>query len=122
MALKHVKKYYNDVSNLYFSFLNNIKEVDKEIKENKREFDSETYNQLLQTIQEVKTNYDRLNYILYLFNLPARKSKQDKLSRNKNSKKYLSYFRENNSDEESILKECEENIKKFKELVGKKDE
>ena len=122
MALKHVKKYYNDVSNLYFSFLNNIKEVDKEIKENKREFDSETYNQLLQTIEAIKTNYDRLNYILYLFNLPARKSKKDKLSKNKNSKKYLSYFRENNSDEESILKECQENIKKFKELVGKKDE
>ena len=89
MALKHVKKYYNDVSNLYFSFLNNIKEVDKEIKENKREFDSETYNQLLQTIEAIKTNYDRLNYILYLFNLPARKSKEDKLNKNKNSKKYL---------------------------------
>lgn len=84
MAVKHVKEYYNQVSNQYQEMLNCLKEMEKEYNENL--VSPEQYKQMQRTIEPLKNNYMTLSWIMYLLNQPTKKEKIEKYN-NQNKKK-----------------------------------
>ena len=67
-------------------------------------------------------NLDRLTYIMYLLELPNRKSKKAKFA--KQNKKILNELEKRNADEQSVISENESALdafrKEVKELLNKK--
>lgn len=74
MSVKHVKKYYKEIEDQYFEMLQDIKDFEKEASENL--IAPERVDQLKEMISPLKINYERLSYIMYLLNLPNKKTKQ----------------------------------------------
>ena len=62
-------------------------------------------------------NLDRLAYVMYLLELPARKTKQAK--HNKQNKKLLDEFKARNADEESVMAENKSALDKFRAELKK---
>lgn len=99
MAVKHVKEYVDQVSNQYQEMLSELKDFEKLAEENM--FSPERLDQIKETIKPLKDNYERWSYMMYLLNLPNRKSRQPKY--HKQNKKLLKNFNENNSVESTVL-------------------
>ena len=99
MAVKHVKEYVDQVSNQYQEMLSELKDFEKLAEENM--FSPERLDQIKETIKPLKDNYERWSYMMYLLNLPNRKSRQPKY--HKQNKKLLKNFNENNSVEATVL-------------------
>lgn len=83
MARKHVINYYLEQQQLYFDMVKDIKDVEKDYKDGL--IDIERYNQLMEVLQPdieiIKSNYERLSYIVLLLNQPQNKKKEDKFIR-----------------------------------------
>jgi hypothetical protein len=62
-------------------------------------------------------NLDRLTYIMYLLELPARKSKKAKFA--KQNKKILAELKNRKADEESVLDENKSALDSFRKEVKK---
>ena len=62
-------------------------------------------------------NLDRLTYIMYLLELPARKSKKAKFA--KQNKKILAELKNRKADEESVLNENKSALDSFRKEVKK---
>ena len=75
MAKSHVNLYYLQCQQDYFEMLDNLKEFKELASQGK--ISQENYNQMLREIEIIKSNYERLSYIMLLLNKPRRKSKED---------------------------------------------
>lgn len=85
MSVKHIKKYYEEVTNQYIEMAENLKEVEEFVLQNIVE--PERLEQLKETIKPIKDNYLTLSYIMFLLNKPNKKGKEK--AYNKRMKKEL---------------------------------
>lgn len=111
MAYKHVKEYFKKVENMFIEMVNNAKEFDDAYKEGF--LTQEQIDNANTLLTPIKQNYERLAYIMYLFNMPNRSKKARKY--NNSNKKISNALRDSN--EECIIKECEDSLKYFKEYI-----
>ena len=110
MALKQVKDYYKSVEKLYFDMLHSLKEMNEEFK--KGNVTEEELNKLLTPVNNIKDNYLRLSYIMYLFYQPNREKKIKKFE--KQEHQLAQTFRECGIDKRSDLDCSEYSLKEFK--------
>lgn len=75
MAKRHVVEYYLIMQNQYLEMLDNMKEFEELLKENR--ITEDEYNAQVAEIENLKANYERISYIMMLLNKPNRKSKEE---------------------------------------------
>ena len=76
MAVKDVRAYYEEVASQYTDMMNELKDF-TELAHNNM-FPPERLEQVEQTIQPLKRNYEMLSYVMFLLNKPNRKEKAKK--------------------------------------------
>ena len=76
MALKQVKNYYKQVEKLYFELASELKEMEDDFK--KGECTEEELQNLLIPVNNIKENYQRLAYIMFLFYQPNKEKRAKK--------------------------------------------
>ena len=118
MSRKHVIEYYKSVESQYFDLLNDAEDIQQAVKDEiLPESQLEEFTKL---IDKVKTNYTRLSYIMYLLDLPNKKSKEKR-----NSKQYTKskeVFNSLNATSEDVIEENKDTLSQFKKLVKKTKE
>lgn len=72
MAKVHLNLYYLEVQNQYFEMLENLKEF-KELA-TQGVIDQAEYNKVLREVEQLKSNYERLSYEMFLLNKPSDKN------------------------------------------------
>lgn len=112
MAYKHVKDYFRKIENMFFECMDDVQEFDKMLKEGK--FTYEEFERAAKQVALIKSNYERLAYIMFLFNQPARKEKSVKY--NKENKKYLDILKAKKADDKSVFEETKNSLDNFKKL------
>lgn len=75
MAKKHFDEYFNQVASDYHNMVLELKDMEKEFSEGL--VSPEVYEQMKLIIQPIKRNYETLNYISYLLNMPVKKKKHN---------------------------------------------
>ena len=113
MAKKDVLNYYLDVQNQYIDMLEISKELDKVLKQGIITEDDERLINVENELNLIKNNYDRIAYILFLLNQPARKEKKKK--EYKQNKKYYDYLE--SASKNVIMQEDANALKYLKSLV-----
>lgn len=115
MAVKHVKKYFLDQEALYFEMLDNVADF-----EQGRELgwcSEEMLEDYKKQIDIIKSNYERLAYIMLLLNQPNNDKKEEKYKKQNK----LLYNRLENASDESVKIETMDAFKKLKELMQKEN-
>ena len=84
MAVRHIKEYYGKVAQQYLDLLDELKDFEKLANEGM--FEPEKLDQIKENIKPLMTNYQTLSYIMFLLNMPNRKSKE-KSYKNANKRK-----------------------------------
>lgn len=84
MSVKHIKEYYNTVCDQYHDFLEELR--DFETLCNEGLVAPEVIEQAKRTIEPLKDNWQKLNYIIFLLNMPNNKNKQNRYA---NQNKHL---------------------------------
>ena len=115
MSKKHVDAYYKQVCEQYMQLKKEIKDFEKECSEGMIE--PEQLDNLKQNVQPLMDNYQRISYIMYLFNLPNKKDKQK--SYHKVNVKKLSKLEERFSTE-SAIRENSKVIEEVDKLIKNK--
>lgn len=111
MARKDLIIYYLQVQDQYFTMLQDLKELNEDIRKGLVEQD--IVDNLQKDLEIVKTNYERLSYELFLLNQPQKKDKKDgDLKRNKQWYDYLK-----GASKEAILDENRDALADFKKYV-----
>ena len=83
MARRHVIKYYNEVQDQYIEMLHQADEFEKALKGGF--ITQEQITQYKDIVAKLKENYERLSYIMFLLNMPNKKSKEARYKKqNKN--------------------------------------
>lgn len=113
MAIKQVKKYYKQVEKMYFEFLHNLAEMQKEFENG--ECTEDELNNLLTPTMNIKHNYEMLSYVLYLLYEPSNKKKQPTYIRQ--NKDLYKYFKEKGLLSEDQLLEMSNGLENFKKAV-----
>lgn len=113
MAKKHVINYYNQIQDMYFEMLDDVKDFDEALKGGYVTQEQVEQSQMM--LDKAKDHYERLSYIILLLNQPAGNKK---LKKHKNQNKRLYNFFKNMSQEKTI-DETQDNLKKFKEYIKK---
>ena len=72
MAKVHVNLYYLELQNQYFEMLENLKEF-KELA-TQGVIDQKEYSKVLTEVEQLKNNYERLSYVMFLLNKPSEKN------------------------------------------------
>ena len=68
MSVKHVKKYYDEVCNQYHEFVAELKDFQELC--NQGMVAPEVIEQAKKSIEPLKDNWEKLNYIIFLLNKP----------------------------------------------------
>lgn len=76
MAVKDVKEYYDKVCDQYVEMLDNLKEMQEAYELGN--ISQEQFENLKKIIEPLKSNYERISWIMYLLNIPQRKKKVKK--------------------------------------------
>lgn len=108
MSKKDVDEYYIKVCADYKQLRETLTEMEEEFKNSVQDVDK--IEQVRKMIEPLKVNYERISYIMYLFNKPVRRKK--KFSYEFENKKRLNNF--SNSSLEDIHRENQEVIKNLK--------
>lgn len=74
MSKKDVDKYYTQVCADYKLMKETLQDMEEEFNSSLQDLDR--IEQLKKMIEPVKTNYERISYIMYLFNKPNKKQKR----------------------------------------------
>lgn len=111
MSVKHVKRYFNDICDLYHELLENVKDMQEAAEQGL--ISPERFEEYKKTIEPVKTNYERWSYMMYLLNKPNKKEKERKYRKQRQEE--IEEFTKNNSDKIAIeeSKEALENANNF---------
>ena len=107
MAKRHVEEYYNTVCNQWLAMQNELNDFAEEAR--KGLFPPERLEQIKETIQPIKTNYETLSYIMYLLNMPNRKEKESKYIRSTKVSK--------NRSKEVVINEGNTALKAIKDCI-----
>ena len=113
MALKDLKKYFDKTQDTYLRCKENQEELIREYKEgNVSQEQVENYQKYL---ADLKLNYDRLAYIMYLLGTPQRKSKKGKYD--EANKDLVNYFKENKATKEDVYLENKYSLSKLNDII-----
>lgn len=116
MALKHVKKYFKQTEQLYLELAENLEEMQEEFA--KGECTEGELNNLLTPVNNLKTNYQLLSYILFLFYQPNKEKKKAKyFSQNK---ELYSFYKDKGLLSEDQLIEMHNGLETFKKNLKEK--
>lgn len=111
MSKKHVEQYYEEVCAQYKEMLENIHDFEELAQNNI--ISPERLEEYNKNIITLKTNWERISYIMFLLNKPNKKEKQKKYERQ--NQKLLNGLDKNNSPE-SVLEENRKVIENQKVL------
>ena len=103
MAVKDVKKYYEEVTSQYMEMRDELREFEKLAEENM--FEPERIDAIKESIQPLMRNYEVLSYVMYLLNKPSRKSKEKAYE--KRSRKILNEVTEKNTEKGVLQENCD---------------
>ena len=81
MSVKHVKDYYLKVTNDYHEMTKTLEELEKCMTESQAIRATKNIEMIRQQVSQLKENYLRLSYIMFLLNLPNKKEKQKKYAK-----------------------------------------
>ena len=109
MAYKHTKEYYDKICEQYLEMKDEIRDFEIEAQNNIME--PERLDMIKEQIKPLMDNYERWSYMMYLLNLPVKKSKQK--SYQERNKKFISNLNKNNSLQ-SVLEENKQVINKMR--------
>ena len=109
MAYKHIKEYYNKICEQYLEMKNEIRDFEIEAQNNIME--PERLDKIKEQIKPLMDNYERWSYMMYLLNLPVKKSKQK--SYQERNKKFINNLSKNNSLQ-NVLEENKQVISKMR--------
>ena len=111
MAKRHVVRYFLEVENTYVETMEVLKELQELAKDGKVE--ESAYLSVEKDLETIKTNYERLAYIIFLLNKPNRAKKNDYEEKlNKSWYDSLKF-----SSKEAIIDESRDALAHFKEVV-----
>lgn len=83
MSKKDVDIYFNQICKDYHDLIDTLHDMEEEA--NKGLLDPDKLIQIKSYIEPIKINWQRISYIMYLLNKPAKKSKQNRYqNQNKN--------------------------------------
>lgn len=115
MAIIDVKQYYYTVLAQYIEMKEDIADFEEALKAGY--ITEDKLEEVKKDIFTVKENLDRLSYVMHLLNLPKRKEKRKKYSRqNSNLEKY---FEESKATSKAVIDENTNVLKHFKDSVIK---
>ena len=103
MALKDVKEYYYRVAAQYLEMKDTLAEYDEAAKEGK--VTEEQLADVKEDIARIEQNYNRLSYILYLFELPKNSKAKTKFNKMQINKDLESYFNDVKGSSQVVLDE-----------------
>lgn len=109
MAYKHIKEYYDKICEQYLEMKDEIRDFEIEAQNNIME--PERLDMIKEQIKPLMDNYERWSYMMYLLNLPVKKSKQK--SYQERNKKFINNLNKNNSLQ-NVLEENKQAINKMK--------
>lgn len=78
MSVKHVNEYYLKVANDYHMMVKTLEEMEKSISDNTAKFALNNIDIIKQQVSQLKENYLRISYIMFLLNEPNRPKKQSR--------------------------------------------
>lgn len=78
MSIKHVKEYYLKVANDYITMNRTLEEMEKCISDSNSTVAVQNINIIKQQVAQLKENYLRISYIMFLLNEPNRPQKQSR--------------------------------------------
>lgn len=112
MAIRHVKDYVKEIEAQYQQMVDILHELERELENNV--VAPEVVDNFKATMEPIKNNKDRLDYILFLFNKPNKEPKVKKyVSQNKKLLKQIE-----KGSKENILKENEKSLQELKHIVN----
>ena len=74
MSKKDFDRYFAQVANNYHEMVLELQDMEKEFREGV--VSPEVYEQMVAIIEPIKRNYQTLNYIDYLLNMPVKRAKK----------------------------------------------
>ena len=110
MGLKQVKNYYKSVEKLYFDMLHSFESMKDEL--NKGNVTEEELEKIMTPVNNIRDNYLRLSYIIYLFNQPSNEKKIKRYTTQ--TKQLADTFTAHRVDSTSDLADSEDALKVFK--------
>lgn len=81
MSVKHVKEYYLKVTNDYHEMNKILEELEKCLTEERAVEATKNIDMIRQQVSQLKENYLRLSYVMFLLNMPNKKEKQRKYAK-----------------------------------------
>ena len=121
MAIKDVRHYFYSMLVQYIEEKQNLADFEEALKEGL--ITEDQMNEAMETVANLENNYHRLAYIMFLLDMPNKKSKKNAYI--KQYKAILDELVKLGADEESIKKENSDVLIHFKaalKALGKKDE
>lgn len=109
MAKKDVDIYFNQICQDYRELLDTLKDMEEEVS--KGLLDPDKLVQMKEYIEPIKINWQRISYIMFLLNKPAKNKKQERYT-NQNKKLLKEDSTLNDVHEENI-----EQINKIKQVL-----
>lgn len=113
MSVKHVKEYFNQISDDYVEMLDTVHELEEMVSNNI--ISQEKLDETIKVVEKLKDNYMRWSYMMYLLNQPNKKDK--KKSYEKRMDKFLKTIPKKDRIE-SVLNEDKETIQSFKTSIS----
>jgi len=113
MAYRHLKDYYEKIQSQYMEMLGDAKDYQQGVDEGS--LTPEQAEQAYAMTAKLKENYERITYILYLLEMPNRKSKEKTYERQ--NRKALRYLSDEKADEESAVSEGGDALKEFRSFI-----
>ena len=77
MSIKEVRDYHLRMTSDYLSLKETLDKLESEITPETSTAALANIEQIKKQVARVQENYNRINYIMYLLDMPKRKSKQD---------------------------------------------
>ena len=116
MSMKHLKDYYQQVEELYFDLASSLSEMEEDFK--KGECTEEELQNLLIPVNNIKENYQRLSYVLFLLYQPNKDNKKKKYE--KQNKELVEYFSKKGITVKQEIENESISLEKFKKELKEK--
>ena len=112
MSMKDVIQYQWSLQSQYVEMKENLEELTQ--LANEKVISPEQLEMVKQMCETIKTNKDRVDYLIYLLHKPVKKSKQHWYSRR--NEKLIKELRANNADLDGVKAENRECLDKIKSI------
>lgn len=108
MSIKHIREEYNRIVLDYLEMLDTVHELEEAVSNSV--VSQEKLDEVKQSVEIVKANYMRWNWVMHLLDLPNKPQKQ---------KKFNKQFKQRIDDNKKITSEHEENLEAIANFKNK---